>query len=110
MTYTNEMLFHKEKEVECVLKLPASESESAVGKRDHAKREQAALSSLPVHTRWRPLTGCCGGRDAISGGVGVRERLKRMGSSGLSVGVSFCNAADRKLVSGSSKLIGKCGR
>jgi len=96
------MLLKKVK-FECVLKLFAREFVTAAEKRDDAKREQAALSSLLVCTRRENdgLTRCDKSRslavvmyhgsrlminvwvpDAADGGEVVPNRLKGMGCSG----------------------------
>jgi hypothetical protein len=100
--------------VECVLKLLAWDSFIAAGKRDVAKRERAALSSLPVCTQrksnrptvfwsqlldvvstsrslfeWVPRCNWRGSRRA--------QKLMRMESSSKAMRVGFCNGADREL-------------
>ena len=90
-----------EQKVGCLLKLFAREFVTAAKKRGYAKRERASLSSLLADTQWESnrLTKCdkarllviggtdrsqsmdCGCRDAINGGIGVRE-LKRIEGPG----------------------------
>jgi hypothetical protein len=94
------MLLNKEK-VGWVLKLFAREFVTAAEKREHAKRKQTALSSLPAPTRWESdrATGCDKSRSlavagtdrprfilwmpfATNGGEDTGDWLRLVGSSG----------------------------